>query len=72
MVSEVGENFQEGFEWSRNASDANGENLQEEWRRFKQHAELKFTSPLNLRSETVICLCGQYKKAGMNTTLGKM
>ena len=32
-----------------------GEYLREEWRRFKQHAELMFTGPLKSRSEAEKC-----------------
>ena len=36
------------MEWS-------GENLRENWRRFKQHAELMFTGPLKTRTEAEKC-----------------
>ena len=32
-----------------------GDNLRENWRRFKQHAELMFSGPLKSRSEAEKC-----------------
>ena len=33
-----------------------GENLKENWRRFKQHAELMFSGPLKARTEAEKCI----------------
>ncbi|CAB4015771.1 Hypothetical predicted protein [Paramuricea clavata] len=52
-----------------------GENLKENWRRFKQHVELMFSGPLRSKNEAEKCsylLIWVGKKAGIYTTHGRI
>ena len=56
------------MEWS-------GENLRENWRRFKQHAELMFTGPLKTRTRqksAAIFSSGAARKVEISSTHGEI